>query len=177
MDKDIPQKATVEMVILVDEQNNEIGTAEKMYAHRHALLHRAFSILIFNKKGEMMLQERAVTKYHSGGLWTNACCGHTRPKEPLLSAAHRRLGEEMGFDCNLTEQFHFIYKVPLNNELSEHEYLTIFTGEYNGSFIVNPEEADGWRWVSMENLKKELQEKPEQFTFWFKLIMERFLKL
>lgn len=170
------QSTKKEMVILVDENNKEIGTAEKIYAHRHALLHRAFSILIFNNKSEMMLQKRASTKYHSGGLWTNACCGHTRPNEPILNAIHRRLGEEMGFNCNLNEQFHFIYKVPLNNELSEHEYLTVFTGEFNGSFVVNSVEADGWRWISMENLKKELREKPEQFTFWFKLIMERFLK-
>lgn len=168
------QQTTLEEVILVDENNNQIGTAEKIYAHRHALLHRAFSILIFNKEGEMLLQKRASTKYHSGGLWTNACCGHTRPDEPLINAAHRRLGEEMGFDCPLEEQFHFIYKVPLDNELSEHEYLTIFVGEYSGSIRPNSEEADGFRWISVQKLKEALESHPEQFTFWFKLIMERF---
>lgn len=168
------QQTTFEEVILVDENNNQIGTAEKIYAHRHALLHRAFSILIFNKEGEMLLQERASTKYHSGGLWTNACCGHTRPNEPLINAAHRRLGEEMGFDCPLEERFHFIYKVPLDNELSEHEYLTVFKGEYNGNIRPNPEEADGYQWISMQKLKEELETHPKQFTFWFKLIMERF---
>lgn len=168
------QQTIIEEVVLVDEENNQIGTAEKIYAHRHALLHRAFSILVFNSEGEMLLQERASTKYHSGGLWTNACCGHTRPDESLIGAAHRRLGEEMGFDCPLEEQFHFIYKVPLNNELSEHEYLTVFSGEYNGNITPNPEEADGFRWISMQNLRKELELQPEQFTFWFKLIMERF---
>ena len=112
-----------QMLILVDENDNQIGVEEKIKAHQQALLHRAFSILIYNKKGEMLLQQRALGKYHAGGLWTNACCGHPNPGETVEHAVHRRIQEEMGFDCELTPLTHMVYKLPISNGLTEHEYL------------------------------------------------------
>ena len=165
-----------EQVILVDPMDREIGTEEKLKAHREAKLHRAFSIFIFNAVGELLLQKRAETKYHSGGLWTNTCCSHPRPDEKLHCAARRRLNEEMGFDCELTELFSFIYYAELENNLSEHELDHVFVGCYDGQPSPNPDEVDDWKWMEIEKLKWDVEENPEHYTYWFKLILNRALK-
>ena len=165
-----------EYVVLVDSDNNELGIMEKQEAHEKALLHRAFSVFIFNAKGELMLQQRALNKYHSGGLWTNTCCSHPRAGETTLDAAHRRLTEEMGFDCELTERFSFIYKTPFDNGLSEHELDFVFTGIFDGIPEINTSEVASYRWISLENLTQELQEHPEHFTSWFRIILKEYLE-
>ena len=162
-----------EKVILVDEDNHEIGTAEKLTTHREGALHRAFSIFVFNSNGELLLQKRAKGKYHSAGLWTNTCCGHPRPKEPIQQAVQRRLMEEMGFGCDLKEIFSFIYKVQLNNNLFEHEYDHVFVGEYEGDPVPNPEEVDDWRWMDLGRLRKDIQENSGCYTSWLKICIER----
>lgn len=162
----------MQKVILVGKNDKEIGTCEKLKAHKEGKLHRAFSIFIFNSKGELLLQRRAKTKYHSGGLWSNTCCSHPRPGETLENAAHRRLKEEMGFDCELKEVFSFIYKVKLDN-LFEHEYDHVFTGKFDGEPTLNPEEADDWKWINMGELKEDMQKNPNNYTFWFKICIKR----
>jgi isopentenyl-diphosphate Delta-isomerase len=164
-----------ELVILVDEFDNELGHMEKMEAHEKALLHRAFSVFVFNAKNEMLLHQRAVTKYHSGGLWTNACCSHPREGESTEQAARRRLHEEMGFDCEIEEQFAFIYKAELDQGLTEHEFDHVFTGTYEGEINPNPEEVQSYRYVSLQLLQKELNEYPAHFTEWFKIAIKQFL--
>ncbi|MDD2983206.1 MAG: isopentenyl-diphosphate Delta-isomerase [Crocinitomicaceae bacterium] len=162
-----------DLVVLVNEQDEEIGTMPKLEAHQKGLLHRAFSVLIYNSKKEMLIHQRAMGKYHSEGLWTNACCSHPKPEETVVEAAHRRLQEELGFDCELNNEFDFIYKTPLENQLFEHEYDHVFSGIYDGHFEPNPEEIMDYRWVSIADLKQEISLKPADFTFWFKLIMEK----
>ena len=159
-----------EMVILVNEQDQPVGLEEKMEAHRKGLLHRAFSIFIWNSMGEMLLQRRALSKYHSGGLWTNACCSHPREGESIEQAAHRRLYEEFGFDCALQEKFSFIYHTHLDKGMQEHEFDHVLFGRYDGPIdAMNPEEISEYRWVKQEALEQEMQEQPEQFTVWFKI--------
>lgn len=157
-----------EFVILVDENDTPIGVEEKMAAHRAGKLHRAFSIFIFNSQGEVMLQKRASTKYHCPGLWTNTCCSHPRQGESVLLAAHRRLREEMGFDTELKEVFTFTYRVEFDNGLTEHEFDHVVVGKFEGEPVLNPEEVEAWRWVSIEDLEKEIAESPSQFTYWMK---------
>lgn len=164
-----------EFVILVDEHDIEIGTCEKMEAHKKALLHRAFSVFLFNDKGEMLLQQRAKEKYHSGGLWTNACCGHPRPNESTLNAASRRLGEEMGIACLLELKFTFTYKAVLDNELTEHEIDHVFFGKYNKQPQLNPEEAKDFKWIPIVDLAKSVEANPEQYTEWFKICLKEVL--
>ena len=164
-----------EMVILVDEQDNQIGTEEKIRAHEMAQLHRAFSIFIFNTSGEMLLQQRARSKYHSGGLWTNACCSHPRPGEDIEQAAHRRLEEEMGFDCVLKKVFHFIYKVELDHGLTEHEFDHVFVGKYIGPINPNPQEVENFKWISIDDLKSDIAHRPEHYTVWFKIALNEIL--
>src|SRR5690242_3143777 len=134
-----------EQVILVDEHNNEIGIMDKQEAHEKAVLHRAFSVFIFNSEGKLLLQQRAASKYHSAGLWTNTCCSHPRPGEATLDGAHRRLEEEMGFDTELKEKFHFIYKAPFDNGLTEHELDFIYTGKFEGEPKLNLEEVQAYK--------------------------------
>jgi isopentenyl-diphosphate delta-isomerase len=165
-----------EQVILVDENNNELGLMDKQEAHEKAVLHRAFSVFIFNAKGELLLQQRALSKYHSGGLWTNTCCSHPRPGENTINAAHRRLQEEMGFDCELNEKFHFIYKAPFDNGLTEHELDFIYTGIYDGIPHINTEEVNACKWILMDDLVKEIKTSPDQYTAWFKIILEEYLQ-
>ncbi len=165
----------LEEVILVDENDNEIGLMEKMEAHEKALLHRAFSVFVFNKKGELLLQQRALHKYHSGGLWTNTCCSHPRKGEEVIQSAHRRLMEEMGFDCELELKHKFIYKAPFTNGLTEHELDYIFTGEYEVAPNPNPDEVASFRWIEMAQLQKEIEEHPENFTVWFRIILDQYL--
>lgn len=162
-----------EKVILVDANDSEIGTEEKLSAHRQGRLHRAFSIYIFNRKGQLMLQKRHSSKYHSGGLWTNTCCSHPRPGELLEDAAHRRLKDEMGFDCGLREAFSFTYKVKLDKGITEHEYLHIFMGNYEGEPRINPEEAEGWKWIGLDELQKDMKLNRQDYTKWFLLTVDR----
>lgn len=162
----------MEEVILVDRQDNPIGVAEKMAAHLEGKLHRAFSIFLFNQ-GEMLLQQRSLGKYHSGGLWTNACCGHPRPGEDLEQSAKRRLREEMGIECLLKKQFSFIYEAKLDGGLIEHEFDHVFFGSFAKDPILNPEEASSFRWIDMAALDEEIKSYPERFTVWFKMLFEK----
>ncbi len=166
----------MEYVILVDENDNQIGLMEKMEAHEKGLLHRAFSVFLFNKNGEMLLQQRAISKYHSGGLWTNTCCSHPRENEKTIDAAHRRLEEEMGFDCEIEKAFHFTYKSALDNDLTEHELDHVFLGTYEGEIKPNPEEVESYKYVSIEFLMKDVAENPQNYTEWFKICLEEVLK-
>ena len=165
-----------EHVILVDRMGREIGTEEKLKAHREGKLHRAFSIFVFNRLGELLLQKRSKTKYHSGGLWSNTCCSHPRLGESHCCAARRRLNEEMGFDCELTELFTFMYHAELENNLFEHELDHVFIGCYDGEPVPNPDEVDDWKWMDIAALRWEVEETPERYTYWFKLILDRVLK-
>lgn len=161
----------VEKVILVNEKDKPIGIGEKLKVHRQGKLHRSFSILIFNSKGEMLIQKRAEKKYHSPGLWSNSCCSHPRPNETLIEAAKRRLKEEMGVESDLNEIFSFKYLAKVGN-LIENEFDHVFLGKFDGNLIVNKEEIEDWRWISLEELKKEMKENPEKYTIWFKLILD-----
>jgi isopentenyl-diphosphate Delta-isomerase len=163
----------MEKVILVDENDQAIGTMEKMEAHEKALLHRAFSVFIFNSKNEMLIHQRAFSKYHSGGLWTNACCSHPRENETAEQAAHRRLEEEMGFDCEINHQFSFVYKAELDQGLTEHEFDHVFTGIYESEIKPNPEEVAAFKYISISDLKKDLSAHPEQYTEWFKIAFKQ----
>ena len=162
-----------EKIILVTEKDEPIGTMEKLEAHEKGLLHRAFSVFIKNSEGKWLLQQRAKTKYHSGGLWTNTCCGHPRPGEETLSAAHRRLREEMGFDCPLEEAFVFHYQAELDHGLRENEIDHVFVGTFDGKINANPEEADGWSWKTREEIEKDIAARPKKYTYWFKATMEK----
>lgn len=153
----------VENLILVDKNDKEIGIEEKIKAHRIGKLYRAFSIFIFNSKNQFLLQKRAKSKYHSGGLWTNTCCSHPKPNESLKKAVHRRLKEEIGFDYKLKEIFSFVYKVKIKvkieNNLYEHEYDHVFFGKYNGKPKINPKETDTYEWIDIKELKRDIQKK------------------
>lgn len=162
-----------EKVILVDELDNELGLMEKMEAHEKGLLHRAFSVFVFNSKNELMLQQRSDSKYHSGGLWTNTCCSHPRQGETVENAAKRRLMEEMGFSCNLSYEFSFIYKAKLDNDLIEHELDHVFFGFYEGLPQINSAEAKAWKYVSIDEIKNDIQVNPHKYTEWFKIIFNR----
>jgi len=165
-----------EQLILVDEQDNEVGTMGKLEAHLKGKLHRCFSIFIFNSQGELMLQRRAEDKYHSGGLWTNTCCGHPRPGEKTEDAVHRRLAFEMGFDCPMKEVHTFLYKAELDNGVTEHEFDHVFVGTYDENPQPNADEAGGWKWIGVEELKQDFKEAPEKYTYWFKLSFDDVLK-
>jgi isopentenyl-diphosphate Delta-isomerase len=158
-----------EEVILVNEQDEETGTIEKMEAHRKALLHRAFSVFIFNTKGEMLLQQRAPGKYHSPGLWTNACCSHPRPGEPVEDAAVRRLKEEMGIDASLKKVFDFIYRTEFENGLTEFEFDHVYTGSFTGTLSPDKQEVQDYCFRSMEDIEQDLQRRPEKYSSWFKI--------
>ena len=156
-------------VILVNEQDIALGNMDKMQAHEKGLLHRAFSIFIFNKKGDMLLQQRAQAKYHSAGLWTNACCSHPEPGEITAAAAHRRLKEEMGFNTNLTEAFSFVYKTAFENGLTEYEFDHVFIGSYDSQVIPDEKEVKDYSYTSMNNIRSGLQTHPHKYTSWFKI--------
>ncbi len=163
-----------EKVILVNENDEQIGLMPKMEAHEKALLHRAFSVFVFNDKNELMLQQRALEKYHSPGLWTNTCCSHQRDGESNLAAGKRRLQEEMGFVTELKETTSFIYKAPFDNGLTEHEYDHVMVGHYNESPIINKEEVADWKWMPLEEVKVDIALHPELYTEWFKIIFDKF---
>jgi isopentenyl-diphosphate Delta-isomerase len=157
-----------ELVVLVDESDREIGVAPKLEAHRQGALHRAFSLMIWNGDGHLLLQERHAGKYHSGGLWTNAVCGHPRPNEDVSIAALRRLEEEMGFRCKLEELGTLRYRAELDHGLAEHELVHVFRGHHHGAVLPDPSEADGYRWVPLDTLRAEMAAKPERFSAWFR---------
>ena len=163
-------------VILVDNNDNQIGLMPKLEAHEKGVLHRAFSVFIFNNHGELMLQRRALTKYHSPGLWTNTCCSHQRDGESNISSGKRRLNEEMGFDTELFEKTSFIYKAKFDNGLIEYEFDHVLVGSYNHSPIINSIEVDSWKWMSLENVKKDINDHPDNYTAWFKIIFEKYYK-
>jgi isopentenyl-diphosphate Delta-isomerase len=156
-------------LILVDENDVPVGTADKIEAHQKALLHRAFSIFIFNSKGDMLLQQRAIGKYHSGGLWTNACCSHPYFNQETLPAAEKRLQEEMGFTTPLTKAFYFIYQAVFDNGLTEYEYDHVFVGTYEGAITPDKNEVEDYCFMSMEAIKNAIQSHPQKYTEWFKI--------
>ena len=165
----------MEFVVLVDEQDNPIGKMEKQQAHIEGLLHRAFSIFIFNSEKKLLLQKRASSKYHCGGLWTNSCCSHPRENENIQDAANRRLAEEMGMQCSLKPIFTFMYRAEFDNGLIEHELDHVFFGESDQNPKINPEEVETYRYIAMENLQQEVKEFPENFTPWFIIALDRVL--
>lgn len=163
-----------EKVILVDQNDEPIGLMEKIAAHEQALLHRAFSVFVLNDKNEIMLQQRAAHKYHSPLLWTNTCCSHQRPGETNIQAGKRRLQEEMGFEVDLKELFHFIYKAPFDNGLTEHELDHVMVGYSNEAPIINKEEVESWKWMAIEDVKEDMLQNPDIYTVWFKIIFDEF---
>lgn len=166
-------------IILVDEQDVQTGTMEKMKAHQKALLHRAFSVFIFNDKGEMLLQKRADKKYHSGGLWTNACCSHPGPGENTQTAAGIRLQEEMGFSTNLKKAFDFVYKATFDNGLTEYEYDHVYVGTFCGKVLPDTEEVSDYCFKQIDEIKNSIQSHPQKYTEWFKIAfpkMETYLQ-
>ena len=165
-----------EKVILVDENDTQVGLMPKLEAHQKGLLHRAFSIFIFNSNHQLLLQKRAISKYHSGGLWTNTCCSHPREGEETINAANRRLIEEMGIKTNLRKVFDFIYKAELDNELTENEFDHVFYGIYNENPIINTEEADDFKWIDMETLNNDITVNGQNYTVWFKIAFDYFYK-
>jgi len=165
----------MEQVILVNERDEEIGVMEKMQAHEKPVLHRAISIFIFNGRNEMLLQQRALKKYHSGGLWTNACCSHPRPGEETQSAAMRRLKEELGFETSLDKIFDFTYKASFDNGLAEFEFDHVFVGKYNGAIYPDKKEVQDYCFKSLEEIESSLQSHPHKYTAWFKLVFPRLL--
>ena len=165
----------MEEVILVDENDKQIGVSEKIKAHKEGKLHRAISVFVMNSKDELLLQKRAKNKYHSGELWTNTCCSHPKPGESTKDAAMRRLEEEMGFSCQLTEAFNFTYKVKFDNGLSEHEYDHVFVGRFDGKPKPNPDEVEDWKWIVSEKLRNDIVKHPENYTYWLKAVIDRFI--
>jgi isopentenyl-diphosphate delta-isomerase len=164
---------TEKVVVLVNERDESLGTMEKMDAHRKGVLHRAFSVFIFNSKGEMLLQQRARNKYHSGGLWTNACCSHPGPGEAVEAAAERRLREEMGFSVSLEKIFDFIYRSEMENGLTEHEFDHVYAGFYDGAIKPDAGEVQDYCYKSMEEIKQNLQSHPDHYTAWFHIAFPR----
>ena len=162
-----------EKVVLVDEKDNPIGLMAKMEAHEKAVLHRAFSVFIFNDKGELMLQQRAASKYHSPLLWTNTCCSHQRDGETNLEAGKRRLQEEMGFVTEIKEVFSFIYKAPFDNGLTEHELDHVMVGSYEDAPNINKEEVESYKWMTLIDVKNDIEKNPQEYTAWFKIIFDK----
>ena len=163
-----------EKVILVNENDEQLGLMTKLEAHKKALLHRAFSVFIFNDKNELMLQQRATNKYHSPSLWTNTCCSHQRDGESNIEAGKRRLKEEMGFATDLHESISFIYKVSFDNGLTEHEYDHLLLGKFNGQPIINETEVASWKWMLLDDIKVDIALHPDSYTEWFKIIFDKF---
>ena len=166
----------MEKVILVDKNDRQIGLMEKMEAHEKAILHRAFSVFIFNNKGKLMLQQRALHKYHSPGLWTNTVCSHPRDGETTDEAAHRRIIEEMGFDCDFEEAFSFLYKANVGQGLIEHEFDHVFIGSSNNQPKINPDEVASWKYVELNWLEEDAKLNPDEYTEWFKIALAEVLE-
>ena len=167
----------MDRVILVDEHDNPVGEAEKMQAHREGLLHRAFSVFLFDQEGNMLLQRRALSKYHSPGLWSNTCCSHPAPGEDILAAGNRRLKEELGIEnAVLQHRFAFTYRVNFPDGLIEHEYDHVFTGTYQGDPVPNPDEVMDWKWIRIDELKTDILINPERYTYWIKEAVGRVIE-
>ncbi len=166
----------LEYVILVDKNDKFMSMMEKMEAHEKAKLHRAFSVFIFNTKGELLLQQRAGHKYHSPHLWTNTVCSHPRQGEKTIDAAHRRIVEEMGFDCEFNEVFSFVYKADVGQGLTEHEFDHVFIGISDDLPIINPDEVGGWKYIKLETLEIDVNDNPEIYTVWFKIALAEVLE-
>ena len=162
-----------QQVILVDNHNKKIGIAEKIRAHREGKLHRAFSIFIFDSKGKLLIQQRAKTKYHCGTLWSNTVCSHPRPNETYYQATQRRLEEEMGFRCKLKKLFCFIYNISFPNGLIENEYDCVFIGKFDGKPNPDPNEVMNFRWISLQNLKRDISKNPRRYTVWLKIALKK----
>lgn len=165
-----------EQVILVNERDEKIGLMPKLEAHQKGILHRAFSVFIINDNNELMLQQRAMNKYHSPGLWTNTCCSHQRDGETSVEAGKRRLEEEMGFNTPLKETGSIIYKAPFDNGLTEHELDHILIGNFNGIPEINQAEVSSWKWMTLEQIQKDIRINPDDYTAWFKIIIDKFHK-
>jgi isopentenyl-diphosphate Delta-isomerase len=163
----------MEEVILVDEKDNEVGVEEKIVAHKKGKLHRAISVFVFNSKGELLLQKRAKSKYHCGGLWTNTCCSHPRQGETAAQAAKRRLKEEMGIECQLKSVGNFTYQAAFENGLIENEFDHVFFGIYDDEPEPDAAEADDYRWIKLERLEKEIEKNPKEFTPWLRIILDK----
>ena len=163
-----------EKVILVSETDDQLGLMGKMEAHKKGILHRAFSVFVFNNKGELLLQQRALDKYHSPGLWTNTCCSHQRDGESSLEAGKRRLKEEMGFQCDLEEVFWFIYSAAFDNGLTEHELDHVMVGYYDNDPVINLQEVASFKWMSLDKVKQDIAEHPKDYTEWFKIIFKEY---
>jgi isopentenyl-diphosphate delta-isomerase len=163
----------MEKVILVNKRDEKIGEEEKLAAHQKGQLHRAISIFIFNSRGELMLQQRAIDKYHCGGLWSNTCCTHPRVGETASKAAKRRLREEMGFQTELEEIFTFTYKKEFDNGLTENELDHVFIGDYESEPEINLQEAENWKWISLDDLEADVKANPEKYTYWFKKVYKK----
>ena len=160
-------------VILVDADDRVLGSAEKLSVHRDGQLHRAISVFVLNTRGEMLLQQRASDKYHSGGLLSNTCCSHPRPGEATGAAAHRRLQEEMGFDCPLEPIFSFTYRTDFGNGLIEHELDHVFLGYFDGTPSPDPAEVEAWHWMRLDAIADDMARRPEAYTYWFRHIFQR----
>ncbi|MBF4695565.1 isopentenyl-diphosphate Delta-isomerase [Fusibacter ferrireducens] len=167
-------KTESEMIIKVDENDNVLGAIEKMEAHYKGVLHRAFSILVFNSNKQLLLQRRSLSKYHTPGLWTNTCCSHPRFGERTEDAVNRRLQEEMGFQCELSERFDFIYKTMFETDLHEYEFDHVFIGYYDGDVAINLDEVAEYKWLDLDAIKLDIEKSPEQYTFWFKHLLALF---
>lgn len=163
----------IEEVVLVNTNDEIVGTIEKMEAHQRGLLHRAFSIFLFNNQNELLLQRRAHYKYHSGGLWTNTCCSHPKLKETVLEAAARRLMEEMGIQAQMTPSFSFIYKADFDNGLTEHELDHVLIGKYSGQPNINKDEVAEWKYMPMKAIKTDIESNPDTYAAWFKIVFDR----
>lgn len=165
----------MEEVILVDQDDREVGVAEKLRAHRDGSLHRAFSIFVFNSQGQLLVQQRAEDKYHCGGLWTNTGDGHPRPGETVEAAAHRRLKEEMGFECDLELLFWFTYRVELEDGLYEHEVDHVLVGQFDGDPSPDPAEVGDWKWADVATLRRDVHQNPDRYAYWFRASLDRVL--
>ena len=163
----------IQKVILVNENDEVLGSMEKLEAHLKGALHRAFSIFIFNDQKELLIHQRAFDKYHSPGLWTNTCCSHPFPEETTLDAANRRLEEEMGMQCSLTPIFTFVYKAGFENGLTEHEFDHVFVGYYDGEILFNKEEVDDYYFGTIEEINEKIQFNPSHYTPWFLIAFPR----
>jgi len=161
-----------EQIVLVNENDRAIGVGEKIHTHVIGALHRAFSVFIFNSTGQLLLQKRSSSKYHSRGLWSNTCCGHPRPGESIIEASRRRLTEEMGFDCAVKKVFEFIYHAKLDNGLCEHEYDHVLVGNFDESPTPNQEEVADWRWADLTTIKLDMHTHPDQYTYWFRISLD-----
>jgi isopentenyl-diphosphate Delta-isomerase len=157
-----------ELIVLVDADDRIIGMGGKLETHRRGVLHRAFSVIVWNSAGSLLLQKRATRKYHSGGLWTNACCGHPRPKEDIGTAAHRRLKEEMGFTCKLSRLGTITYRAELDRGMVEHELVHVFRGFYDGAVAPHPDEAEDYRWLSLADVRADMGSRPERYSAWLR---------